>query len=98
MYRAAIESILGFRLRGATLHLDPCIPRAWPSYEVTFRYHSARYAIAVENPRGVMRGISAVEVDGVAVDVRSKGIPLADDGTTHHVRVVLGDRPEEPTR
>ena len=36
MYRAAIESILGFRLRGATLHLDPCIPRAWPSYEVTF--------------------------------------------------------------
>ena len=98
MYRAAIESILGFRLRGATLHLDPCIPRAWPSYEVTFRYHSARYAIVVENPRGVMRGISAVEVDGVAVDVRSKGIPLADDGTTHHVRVVLGDRPEGPTR
>src|SRR2546426_7638435 len=35
---------------------------------------------------GVMRGISAVEVDGVAVDVRSKGIPLADDGTTHQDR------------
>ncbi len=45
-----------------------------------------------------MRGISTVEVDGVAVGVGSEGIPLADDGTTHHVRVVLGDRPEGPTR
>src|SRR5207244_5155460 len=98
MYRAAIESILGFRLRGATLHLDPCIPRAWPSYEVTFRYHSARYAILVENPPGVMRGIWAVEVDGVAVDVRSKGIPSADAGTTHHVRGGSGARPAGPTR
>jgi len=34
----------------------------------------------------------------VAVDVRSEGIPLADDGTTHQVRVVLGERPEGPTR
>ncbi len=98
MYRAAIESILGFRLRGATLHLDACIPRAWPSYEITFRYHSARYAIRVENPRGAMRGISAVEVDGVPLAFGSAGIPLADDGTTHHVRVVLGDTPQGPTR
>jgi cyclic beta-1,2-glucan synthetase len=27
MYRAGLESLLGFRLRGAVLHLDPCIPR-----------------------------------------------------------------------
>ena len=30
MYRAGVEWILGFRLRGAVLHVDPCIPRAWP--------------------------------------------------------------------
>ena len=29
MYRAGLEWILGFRLRGATLVLDPCVPRAW---------------------------------------------------------------------
>jgi cyclic beta-1,2-glucan synthetase len=90
MYRAALESILGFKLRGATLHLDPCIPRAWPSYEITFRYHSARYAIRVENPDGATRGVAAVEVDGVPRAAGSARIPLADDGTTHHVRVVLG--------
>jgi cyclic beta-1,2-glucan synthetase len=98
MYRAAIESILGFRLRGSTLHLDPCIPRAWPSYEITFRYHSARYTISVENPRRVPRGIAAVEVDGVRLDLGIAEIPLTDDGTTHHVRVVLGDRPQGATR
>jgi cyclic beta-1,2-glucan synthetase len=67
MYRAGIEWILGFRLRGETLFVDPCIPRDWPGFDITFRYHSARYEVAVENPAGVMRGVQLVEVDGVEV-------------------------------
>lgn len=86
MYRAGIEWILGVRLRGTMMHLDPCIPRAWPGFEVTFRYHSSRYEIVVENPQGVARGVSSVELDGAPL---AGGIPLADDGVTHHVRVVL---------
>ncbi|MFN8544665.1 MAG: glucoamylase family protein [Candidatus Binatia bacterium] len=93
MYRAAIESILGFRLRGAALHLDPCIPRAWRSYDITFRYHSARYAVRVENPHRATRGISTVEVDGVPWVLGREGIRLADDGMTHQVRVILGEDP-----
>ena len=34
MYRAGIEWILGFRLRGTRLHIDPCIPRAWRGFEI----------------------------------------------------------------
>jgi cyclic beta-1,2-glucan synthetase len=95
MYQAGIESILGFRLRGATLSLDPCIPRAWPSYEINFRYNSAAYAIVVENPLGVSRGVASIELDGQAlVDVA--GIPLADDGIGHRVRVVLGEPGPHP--
>ena len=94
MYRAATESILGLRFRGATLHLDPCIPRSWPSYEVTVRHRSARYAIRVENPDRATRGISSVEVDGVRLPVGTAVIPLADDGRIHHVRAVLGETPE----
>ncbi len=104
MYRAGLEWILGFRLRGATLHLDPCIPRAWRGFEIRFRYHSARYEIAVENPRGVTRGVSEVELDGTALPVADAGdaalpgeagaagvaIALADDGATHRVRLVIG--------
>ena len=92
MYRAGIEWILGFRLRGTRLYLDPCIPHAWRSFEITFRYHSARYEIVVENPHGVTRGVSSVELDGAPLASGSKYIQLADDGATHHVRVVLGSQ------
>jgi cyclic beta-1,2-glucan synthetase len=89
MYRAGLESILGFRLRGARLVVDPCIPRAWPRFEIVFRYRSARYEIVVENPRGVSRGVASVEVDGDLLD-GDFGIELADDGAGHRVRVILG--------
>ncbi len=90
MYRAGLEWILGFRVRGATLLLDPCVPRAWPGFEIVFRYHSARYHITVENPRGVTRGVVRVELDGTALADTGAPLPLADDGATHRVRVILG--------
>jgi cyclic beta-1,2-glucan synthetase len=93
MYRAGIEWILGVRLRGTRLYLDPCIPRAWRGFEITFRYHSSRYEIVVENPHGAERGVAFVELDGAPV-AGGAPIPLADDSLTHHVRVVLGsERP-----
>ena len=93
MYRAGVEWILGFRLRGAVLHVDPCIPRAWPRYEILFRYHSARYRLSVENPRGVMRGVTHISLDGGPVDGRE--IPLVDDGREHRIAVVLGEPLEQ---
>ena len=75
MYRAGIESILGFRLQGTSLLLDPCIPKAWPGFQMTFRYHSSRYDIAVENPSGVSRGIARAELDGVAPDRQRSAHP-----------------------
>jgi cyclic beta-1,2-glucan synthetase len=90
MYRAGIEWILGVRVRGTELHLDPCIPRAWRGFQVTLRYHSSRYEIVVENPQGVARGVFSLELDGARVTGGSRHIPLADDGATHQVRVVLG--------
>jgi cyclic beta-1,2-glucan synthetase len=89
MYRAGIEWILGFRLEGERLRLDPCIPRAWPRYDMTFLYHGTRYAIAVENPHGVTHGVTRLEVDGVEVEVAG-GVALSADGGAHRVRVVLG--------
>ena len=89
MYRAGLEWILGFRLRGTQLVIDPCIPRAWPGFTIAFRHHSTRYDIVVENPRGVSRGVSKVELDDVTL-AGPASIPLADDRRTHRVRVVLG--------
>ena len=90
MYRAGIEWILGFHLRGKRLYFDPCIPRAWRRFEISFLYHSSRYEIAVENPQGVARGLLSVELDGALLATNHMYIQLADDGATHHVRVMLG--------
>ncbi len=97
MYRAGIEWILGFRLRGRTLFLDPCIPRHWEGYEARFRYHSARYEVVVDNPHGATRGVARVEVDGAPhAAVEREGLPpaaaidLLDDGAEHRIRIVLG--------
>jgi cyclic beta-1,2-glucan synthetase len=88
MYRVGLEAILGLRRRGDALGVDPCIPAAWPGYEIAYRYRSSCYQIAVENPARVGRGVARVELDGEVVS--SGWVPLRDDGAEHRVRVVLG--------
>ena len=90
MQRAGVESILGLRLRGDVLDLDPCIPKSWPGFEVTLRYRSARYEILVENPDGVSHGIGSARVDGTAIGELPLRLRLLDDGVTHNVSVRLG--------
>jgi cyclic beta-1,2-glucan synthetase len=91
MYRVILESLLGFRVQGSDLVLNPCIPRAWPAFEITFRYRSAHYEISVDNPLGVTRGVIAVKVDGkVLVTGRNAPIQLFDDGASHKIQIVLG--------
>jgi cyclic beta-1,2-glucan synthetase len=90
MYRAGLEWILGFRLRGSTLLIEPCVPRHWRRFDVIFQYHSARYEIAVENPNGVSQGVSELMLDGEKIAGSQPGLQLTDDGATHRVKAVLG--------
>ena len=89
LYRVGIEWILGFRVRGTTLSIDPCIPREWPGYSINFRYHSSIYKIKVENPSSVTRGVALTRVDGNLL-AGATSIPLVDDGAQHEILVVLG--------
>jgi cyclic beta-1,2-glucan synthetase len=89
LYRAGLECILGFRVRGQFLCIDPCIPRSWPSYSIRFRYHSATYQISVKNPAGICRGVLSTSIDGKDF-VGRVNVPLADDGAAHQVSIVLG--------
>ena len=90
LYRAGLEAILGFRLQGAFLLVDPCIPAEWPGFEITFACRTARYEITVENPHGVSRGVARATLDGNALPDGPARVPLVDDGETHAVRVILG--------
>jgi len=90
MYRAGVESILGLRRQGAFLFLDPCIPKQWSGFEITYHYASARYDIVVENPRGVCRGVAFMELDGQPQPIAPARAALVDDGKIHRIHVVLG--------
>ncbi|WP_158880996.1 glycosyl transferase family 36 [Rhodanobacter sp. L36] len=93
LYRAGLEAVLGFHLLGDRLRIDPCIPKAWPGFGITFQYRvggrMTRYEIGVENPDGVCRGVAFIEMDGQMVS-GDGGVNLVDDGGAHVLRVVLG--------
>jgi cyclic beta-1,2-glucan synthetase len=92
MYRAGLESILGFQLRGAKLTVDPCVPRWWREFEITYRRDRAVYQIKIENHSGVSKGVVSVELDGTIL--KTNEIPLVDDDKQHSIKIVMG----EPTR
>jgi cyclic beta-1,2-glucan synthetase len=90
MQRAGVECILGLRIEGSVLRLDPCIPRSWPRFEITLRHGASGYEIVVENPQSVQRGVAAAELDGAKIAARPLSIPLKDDGAIHRLQVRLG--------
>jgi cyclic beta-1,2-glucan synthetase len=90
MYRAALEYILGFKLQGNRLTINPCIPRVWREFEITYRYGKTTYRIKVENPHSINRGVVRVEVDGVVQSGSDFG--LVNDEKPHEVRVVMGEK------
>jgi cyclic beta-1,2-glucan synthetase len=92
LYRAGLEAVLGFHLHGEQLRIDPCIPRAWPGFELRYQHrgrHVSAYTITVENPNHAGHGVTAVELDGAACPAANP-ITLVDDGQAHALRIVLG--------
>jgi cyclic beta-1,2-glucan synthetase len=94
MYRAGLESILGFKLRGDRLQIDPCIPRGWREYEISYKRGSTMYHLVVENPHGLNRGVARTEMDGE--ELTTAEIVLTDDGKQHNVRITLETRTDPP--
>jgi cyclic beta-1,2-glucan synthetase len=88
MYRVGLESLLGFRLHGNSLRIEPCLPRYWPGFEITFRRGNTTHRIVVKNTGHVQTGVRSVSLDGV-VCPRSE-IPLTNDGKVHQVLVTMG--------
>jgi len=90
-YRVWLEEILGFQRCGDTLTIDPVIPKEWSGFRLRYRFQNTLYRIAVENPEHCSRGVTLVELDGVAA--ADKIAMLRNDALPHDVRVVLGTKP-----
>jgi cellobiose phosphorylase len=74
MYRVWLEEVLGFKLRGDRLSIEPCLPENWPGYVLTFRYGRTEYRIEVEN----------------GGEASKQEIRLHDDGNSHTIHIYAG--------
>ena len=85
-YFSATRYILGIRPDFDCLIVDPCIPKAWNSFEVQRTWRGARYRIRVLNPDHVNKGVREIRVNG-----RQTGtIPVMPRGSETEVEVVMG--------
>jgi cyclic beta-1,2-glucan synthetase len=90
MYRFGIEAILGISREGNSLIIEPCIPANWPGFQVNYRFGNSIYAIHVENPQKLNRGVKDAWFDGEKVN--GNCFNLVNDGKTHEVRIIIGTR------
>jgi len=74
MYRVWIEEVLGFRLRGDQLTINPVIPDDWSGFEITYRHRTTVYEIEVRR------------ADSPESPLNSP-IQLLDDGGAHKVTI-----------
>lgn len=87
-YRAGIEYILGIKIRGKRLVIDPCIPVQWEGYKVIYNYFGTIYNIIISNPNNLSKGVISITLDGKAIV--GNAIELVDDKNTHQVNVIMG--------
>ncbi|MCR5049404.1 MAG: glycosyl transferase, partial [Saccharofermentans sp.] len=85
---AISQYILGVKPEFDGLRVDPSIPAAWDGFKATRQFRGDTYEITIKNPDHVNKGVKSLTVDGQAID--GCIVPVAGDGKTHQVEVVLG--------
>jgi cellobiose phosphorylase len=84
MYRLIVESLLGVRVEGDRLRIEPCLPADWNTYTVHYRYRETVYHIAVhQTPHAT--GDQRLSLDGH--DQAAMTVPLVEDHLEHRVEV-----------
>ena len=94
--QAWVEEVLGLKMQGDHLRVDPVIPGWWNGFSMRYRHGEAIYEIQVDNPEGCERGVSRVEMDGQHVP--DGVIPLHRDLVKHRILVSMGNRPKAKDR
>jgi cyclic beta-1,2-glucan synthetase len=92
MYRAWVEEVLGLKVHGDHMQLNPVVPGWWEGFHLRYRHGEAIYEIQIENPEGCERGVSWVEMDGQRM--RDGVIPLDRALVKHRILVHMG-KPEQ---
>jgi cyclic beta-1,2-glucan synthetase len=90
MYRLVVESLLGLRLEGSVLHVEPCLPADWQAFKIHYRYRETVYHIAVLQSRpGEDRAGGGIRMTVDGIKSTDRAIHLVDDHFDHLVEVNL---------
>ena len=90
-WRLGVERILGLRMRGGCIVIDPCLPKDWGSFEAEVRGPAGTLLIRVDDPDRLGSGDAEVTVDGLPPEQANVVFP--SDGSTRHIHVRLRPRP-----
>ncbi len=87
LYRLGTEAILGFQFEGDHFTVNPCIPKSWDGYKLSFQINGSHYDIQVENPDHVESGVIKVLMDGE--ELVDKAILIQENSGKNTVRVIM---------
>jgi len=85
LYRAAIEFVLGFQLRGDHVIFNPKVPGSWQEFEFRFRHDDKCWTFKVINEANVP---SPTAVSGPRTFRAGDAIPLADLTSNEVITVI----------
>lgn len=87
MYKVGLEGILGFNKLSDRILINPCIPKDWKEFNITYTFENTIYHITVLNPNSKNTGIEKIQIDGETFE--EKYIPLFNDQKLHKIQVYM---------
>jgi cyclic beta-1,2-glucan synthetase len=88
MYQAGLEYVLGLKLQGDQLTIQPCVPLDWESFSIDYRFGKATYSLEVICSQDYESPIKWV-VEGEDAG-NQLYLQLVDDCQVHQVVVHIG--------
>ena len=87
MIKAGIEYILGLKINGNIMRIEPCISKEWKEYNIRYKFKSTIYNIKVHNPNEKNTEVEKVLLNGN--EIEDKKIILKDDGRVYDVEIFM---------
>jgi cyclic beta-1,2-glucan synthetase len=82
-----VEAILGLRLDGGRIAIDPCLPPGWEGFDARLHRPAGTLAIRVDDPERIGRGQVEMTIDGAPHTGNVVAFPT--DGSVRRVVVRL---------
>ncbi len=87
LYLAGIEYILGLKVKNGFLRIEPCIPKEWEEYKISYQYGKTKYKITIKNPEKKNTGIARLRINGM--EREETQVKLMDDGKIYEIEAIL---------